>query len=189
MTETKAKAAPPSIQSKLLEFQKLNISIKKGKTNPHFKNKYADINEVLDKVKPALSQLGVVLYQVPEQDGLRTFLHDTESGTQIEGYLEFSQKSDAQKLGSNITYYRRYSLVAMLGLEDDDNDGTEATKKAVAAPALTLDQAFKKLKAATTVADLETTFKSFPADMKKDDEVIAMAKEVKAAIINLEVTS
>jgi hypothetical protein len=46
-----------NIYTKLLAFQKLGISIRKDKKNPHFRNDYASINEVLDKVKPELSKL------------------------------------------------------------------------------------------------------------------------------------
>lgn len=119
--------ATPNIHTKLLDFQRLGISIKKGSQNPHFKNKYADINEVLEKVKKPLNEMGVVLIQIPQANGLETILHDTESGTEVRGFLEFVQKSDAQKVGSNITYNRRYSLIAMLGLEDDDDDGNTAS--------------------------------------------------------------
>lgn len=126
----------PNIHTKLLDFQKLGISIKKGSQNPHFKNKYADINEVLEKVKKPLNDMGVLVTQVPQMDGLETILYDTESGTQIKGYLEFVQKSDAQKVGSNITYNRRYSLIAMLGLEDDDDDAEGAVDRTVQPDAL-----------------------------------------------------
>jgi len=119
----------PTIHTKLLAFQKLGISIKKDSQNPHFRNKYADINEVLEKIKKPLNEMGVVIIQIPMENGLGTVLHDTESGTEIKGYLEFVQKSDAQKVGSNITYNRRYSLIAMLGLEDDDDDGNKASEK------------------------------------------------------------
>ena len=40
-----------TIHSKLLDFQKLNISIVKDGTNPHFKSKYATLNQVQDKAK------------------------------------------------------------------------------------------------------------------------------------------
>lgn len=118
-----------NIYSALLKFQKLGISIKKGETNPHFKNKYADINEILSKVTKPLNDLGVVIIQRPTTEGLLTVLHHVESETSVEGLLEFVQKTDAQKLGSNITYNRRYSLVAMLGLEDEDDDGNTASSK------------------------------------------------------------
>jgi hypothetical protein len=111
------------IYAKLLEFQKKGITIVKDSTNPHFKNKYADLNEVLDKVKGVLNNMGVVIVQTPTETGLKTILKDTEDDTEVEGFLPWTNTQDPQKLGGNITYYRRYSLISMLGLEDEDDDG------------------------------------------------------------------
>ena len=117
------------IYKKLLEFQKLGITIKKGSANPFFKSNYANLNEVLDKVTTPLNDLGVVIIQTVQLDGLKTILVDTEDDTFIESVVEFVQKADAQKLGSNITYNRRYALVTMLSLEDEDDDGNKASDK------------------------------------------------------------
>lgn len=121
------------IHKKLLEFQKLGISIKKNSVNPHFKNEYADLNEVLDKVKKSLNDLGVVIVQRPDGDakgyGLITELIDTEDDTKIESFVPYINPTDMQKLGGAITYAKRYSLVAMLALEDDDDDGNKASAK------------------------------------------------------------
>jgi len=122
------------IYKKLLEFQKKGITIVKGKTNPHFKSSYANLNEVMEKVKPVLNEMGIVIIQTPEADGLRTTLFDTEDDTKIESFLPFVELGTAQKLGSNLTYNRRYSLVTMLGLEDEDDDGNKASG---VAPAVT----------------------------------------------------
>jgi len=115
------------IHKKLLAFQKLGITIKKGDTNPHFKNTYANLNEVLSKVTKPLNDVGIVIIQSPEATGLRTTLFDTEDDTCVEGFLPFVEMTNPQKIGSNLTYYRRYSLVTMLGLEDEDDDGHKAS--------------------------------------------------------------
>jgi len=119
------------IYKKLLEFQKLGITIKKGETNPHYKSKFANLNEVLDKVTKPLNDLGVVIIQAPTKEGLLTTLVDTETEgaelSQIQGFLPFVDMANPQKVGSNLTYYRRYSLVTMLGLEDEDDDGNKAS--------------------------------------------------------------
>lgn len=119
------------IYKKLLEFQKLNITIEKDAVNPHFKNSYSSLNEVLSKVKKPLNELGVVIIQRPVTDAnspyLVTVLHDTEDDTDITSFTPFINVTDMQKLGGAITYARRYSLVAMLGLEDEDDDGNKAS--------------------------------------------------------------
>ena len=116
-----------SIQKKLLEFQKLNISVKKDGKNPHFKSKYATLNEVLDKVKQPLNNLGVVIIFTPNFDGLETTLYDIDSETSITSYMKYIGASNAQQILSCNTYYRRGSLISLLGLEDEDDDGNLAS--------------------------------------------------------------
>jgi hypothetical protein len=116
-----------SIYTKLLELQKQNISVTKDGNNPHFKSKYATLNEVLDKVKAPLNKLGVVILFQPEELGLKTILYDTESDTQISGFMKYVGCDNAQKLLACNTYFRRGSLVSMLGLEDEDDDGNAAS--------------------------------------------------------------
>lgn len=115
------------IHKKLLEFQRLNITIEKDGVNPHFKNEYSTLNEVLGKIKAPLNKLGVVVIQNPRVDGLETVLLDTEDDTLIMGTTPYMGVSDMQKLGGAITYARRYALIAMLGLEDKDDDGNTAS--------------------------------------------------------------
>ena len=115
------------IVAKLLEFQKLGIVVEKTGTNPHFKSTYATLNEVLAKIKPQLNALGILVLQTPEKDGLRTKLIDTSDNSSVEAFMPYVETTTAQKLGSNNTYNRRYSLVTLLGLEDEDDDGNVAS--------------------------------------------------------------
>jgi len=117
------------IYKKLLEFQKLGISIKKDGSNPHFKSSYATLNEVLDKVKKPLNDLGIVIIQEPTNGGLLTRLLDIEDDTEITGFMPYVDTTTPQKLGSCNTYNRRYSLITILGLEDEDDDGNVASAK------------------------------------------------------------
>lgn len=119
-----------TIYTKLLELQKQNISVTKDGNNPHFKSKYATLNEVLDKVKSPLNKLGIVILFQPEETGLKTILHDTESDTSISGFMKYVDCNNAQKLLACNTYFRRGSLVSLLGLEDEDDDGTTASAPA-----------------------------------------------------------
>jgi len=117
------------IYKKLLDFQKLNVSIKKTSVGGHHKNTYANIDEVLETIKPKLSELGITLLQLPTETGLKTVLYDTEDDSMVYGFLPFVGATDAQKIGSNLTYMRRYSLVSMLGLEAEDDDGEGAVDR------------------------------------------------------------
>lgn len=113
----------------------MNITVSKDGTNPHFRSSYVTLNEVLEKVKKPLNDLGIVIIQMPEKDGLRTKLVDVVSsgegkqyGDCIECFMPYVECTTAQKLGSNNTYNRRYSLITLLGLEDQDDDGNVASE-------------------------------------------------------------
>ncbi len=123
-----------AIYTKLLEFQKLGITLKKDGTNPHFSSSYVTLNEVLDKVKKPLNDMGIVIIQRGECEwsdgeqvsGLVTELVDTEDETRVRAFMPYVGATDSQKLGSANTYLRRYSLITLLGLEDEDLDGEDA---------------------------------------------------------------
>jgi hypothetical protein len=137
-----------AIYQKLLEYQKLGITITKDAENPHYRSKYASLNEVLAKVKGPLNDMGVVIvqrpwvrtepaaYALPDVQGLLTELVDTEDGSKVECFIPFIGASDMQKLGGAVSYARRYSLVALLGLEDEDDDAESVVgaKTAAASP-------------------------------------------------------
>ncbi len=59
--------------------------------------------------------------------GLETALYDTEDKTSVECFMPYVGAPDSQKLGGANTYLRRYSLITMLGLEDEDDDGNTAS--------------------------------------------------------------
>lgn len=117
------------IHKKLLEFQKLNIKVEKDGNNPHFKSRYASLNEVLDKVKKPLNDMGIVIIQIPGSTGLTTQLYDTEDESGVDCFMSYVDTTTPQKLGSCNTYNRRYSLITLLGLEDEDDDGNVASAK------------------------------------------------------------
>lgn len=115
-----------SINAKLLEFQKLNLTIGKDSTNPHYKSKYASLSHTLDLVVPELNKLGLVIVSSVDTEYIVTSIIDSESGDKIESRFPLCG-AKAQDFGSSITYGRRYSIVSLLNLNvDDDDDGNEA---------------------------------------------------------------
>lgn len=115
------------IYKKLMEFQKKEITLVKDTTNPFYNSKYATLNQVLEKVRKPLMDMGILIFQYPVQNGLVTKLLDLEDDTEVECLFPFTELTTAQKVGAGITYGRRYSLVALLGLEDMDDDGNTAS--------------------------------------------------------------
>tara|TARA_R110002049_G_scaffold258969_1_gene434719 strand:- start:130 stop:621 length:492 start_codon:yes stop_codon:yes gene_type:complete len=136
-----------SIYAKLLKVQTEVGAISKDSKNPFFKSKYFDINSLISHVQPLLSENGLLLLQ-PIKDGKQySIIIDTETGESVESSLELPNISDAQKLGSAITYYRRYTLQSLLGLQAEDDDANLASQKPNRKPALTTEQFEKTLNA------------------------------------------
>lgn len=106
---------------------------KKDSTNPHFKNKYADLGAVWDACRESLHSNGfsVVQYGTVTEAGaalVTKLLH--ESGESIEGLTPLlNSKGDMQGLGSAWTYARRYGLAAIVGVCPEDDDANAASEK------------------------------------------------------------
>ena len=162
--------ADKNIYTKLLDFQKLNISVVKSSKNPHFKSNYANLNEVLDKVKKPLNDMGILLIFEPQAEGLKTTLKDTESDTEISAFMKYVDCGNAQKLLACNTYYRRGSLVSLLGLEDEDDDGNTASKS-------DYSEFENELKKCKTKADVATLYKQNKSAVDVNPELQKIFKQ------------
>ena len=111
----------------------LKPAVKDAK-NPFFKSNYADINSVWDSCRDLLTENGLAVIQTtaPAEHAVivETILAHT-SGEWISGELMLPlTKSDAQGVGSAITYGRRYGLAAIVGIvADEDDDGNAASPR------------------------------------------------------------
>ena len=115
------------IYKKLHEAKKEIGVVKKNAKNPHFKNTYADLNALIDAVEPILLEKGLILLQ-PIKDGkVYTQIIDIDSFDMVESWIDLSPNLTAQALGSQITYFRRYQISAILSLMSDDDDGQKAS--------------------------------------------------------------
>lgn len=102
----------------------------KDKVNPFYKSSYADLGSVWDAARPVLSKHGLCVMQTTEltAEGARIVMVTTlahTSGQWVKSFLPLNpSKNDSQGIGSAITYLRRYSLSAIVGVVcDDDDDG------------------------------------------------------------------
>jgi hypothetical protein len=116
------------IYKKIHEAKKEIGIVKKNAKNPHFKNTYADLNALIEAVEPILLEKGLILLQ-PIKDGkVYTQIIDIDNGEMIESSIDLSPNLTAQALGSQITYFRRYQISAILSLMSDDDDGQKASQ-------------------------------------------------------------
>lgn len=106
----------------------------KNATNPHLKNKYANISAIYDAVREVLPKHGLCVVQTMlPTDGTRahvrtTLAHKSGQWFASECVMPLDRQGGAQGMGSAITYARRYSLSAILGVvadEDDDGNGAQ----------------------------------------------------------------
>ncbi len=107
---------------------------KKDSTNPHFRSSYADFTAVVDALKVPLQKNGLSYAQVTDIDEagnitmITTLMH--KSGQWLRSYYPIRPvQATPQGLGSSLTYGKRYSLAAIVGVAaiDEDDDGNAAS--------------------------------------------------------------
>ena len=128
-----------ALAAALVKTQSAMGGAKKDSTNPHFKTAYADLASVWDACRAPLANAGLSIVQLVSSERL----HPSEATHAIiETILAHSSgewvsstlavpltKSDAQGLGSAITYGRRYALAAIVGVCPADDDGEAAVAR------------------------------------------------------------
>jgi len=117
-----------SINEKLFKLQTEIGAIAKDVENPFFKSKYFDINSLIDTLKPYLKANKLLLIQPIEGESVTSRIIDVETGDSYESSMRLPVISDPQKMGSAVTYYRRYTLQSLLALQAEDDDGNSASK-------------------------------------------------------------
>ena len=117
-----------SIYTKLFEAKKEIGKISKDSKNPFFKSKYFDINSLLEHVEPILQKHNLLLLQPIEAGKVTTVIVDIETGEKVKSEITLPQLNDPQKLGSCVSYYRRYTLQSLIGLQATDDDANLASR-------------------------------------------------------------
>ena len=117
----------------LLAAQKAITVAHKSAANPYFKSKYADLEAVIGAVKGPLNDNDVVFLQAVQSDERGAsvgtiLLHISGEFILSETPVRSKDDNDPQKMGSGITYAKRYALQAICGLPTEDDDGNAAAK-------------------------------------------------------------
>jgi hypothetical protein len=181
----------------------------KGKVNPAFKSKYADLASIWDACREPLSANGLAVLQIPNEtaDGMMLVTMITHSSGQWfrSSYPVRPVQATPQGLGSALTYSRRYSLMAMVGIAPEDDDGEAAMgrghqqpanvqpitqkpsepaqidRKVAATTTAALVLAISQCNTADTLSDWwkahQTEIKALPADMVTEVKAAASARK------------
>lgn len=102
----------------------------KGAVNPHFKSRYATLDDVVNAVRPPLNANGLCFHFETRDGEMVAVLTHGESETSIKcGIPLLVTKNDIQAFKSATTYAKRMGLESITGIAPaDDDDGTAAAK-------------------------------------------------------------
>lgn len=132
---------------KILKIQSEIGVLSKDKENPFFNSSYFDVNQIIKQLLPFLEKYGLTVMQplsnINGVPALKTIVMDNELKVIIleetmplpeiadksvkEGFV--ISNPNPQKMGSAITYYRRYALQSLFLLQAEDDDGNKASGK------------------------------------------------------------
>ena len=115
----------------LLEFHKLlsNTSLKKDSKNPHLRNEYLSLDNILQTVRPLLNECGLVVTQDLAGDYLVSTIMHTSGQMRVSSMPFHAMDANRgtnklQAIGGGITYARRYAISSILSINVDvDDDG------------------------------------------------------------------
>lgn len=121
-------------------------AVPRDQTNDFFNSRYADLASVVAAASPILAAHGLAVTQwigtdQERRDTLTTWLLHTSgqyiaSATPLKLNVDKDGRETSQAHGSAVTYARRYSYMAALGLvADADDDGNAASQPRAGAPA------------------------------------------------------
>jgi len=154
----------------LVKFQAAITSVKKTETNPYYNSRYADLDAVWDMIRKPLTDNGLAVVQTTEIGDERLALITTLVHTSGQWWefryplVPMKQRAkeegggwwpaeDPQSIGSAITYARRYSLSAMLGISSEEDDDGEKAMRRDAAPTTAANVRSAQRSAASPPAD------------------------------------
>lgn len=133
---TAERKPPVNLYAAIHKAQAKIETVRKNGENPHFKSKYATLDEVWETVRKAVNDAGLVVFCTidPTTDGkkeLTTHVAEVKSGEEIScSFPIVAQAATPQAVGSAMTYARRYTLTALLEIvtgDGADDDGEAAT--------------------------------------------------------------
>lgn len=101
------------------------------KENHGHRHRYANIDTVLQVIRPLLQKYGLSIQQHPDVDmngnqRLTTILGHVSGQWTASAMKVVYDPEDIQSLGGAITYTRRYAIVSLLGIEQEDDDGNSS---------------------------------------------------------------
>ena len=123
------------LKEKIAFIQQAIDGLSKDEKNPFFKSSYVSLNQVIEALRPMeLEQkisITMPLTNVGGRPAIALHIEDLEieETRGNECVITLPDLTDPQKMGSAITYYRRYMLMSFFNLKAEDDDGNFASDK------------------------------------------------------------
>ena len=167
-------------KKKIFDIQSEIGKISKDSTNPFYKSKYFDINKLIEQLHPLLVKNNVILLQPIKDNKVYSELIDLESDSSINSFIELTGIKDPQKVGIEITYFRRYTLTSLLGLQAEDEDGNVGKNPNEIKPKVVELTSEQKLNNCKTLEELKTAYSSL--SKPEQTRVLALKDKLKTTL-------
>lgn len=118
-----------NLYSKLFAIQNLALAVSKDWTNPHFKSSYPTLDNTISVIIPEINKIWLLVTHFAEGDTFVTRVVDIESWEALDSKYTLLGTTPQQR-GSEQTYFRRYSMIALFNLPSEDDDAEVATAPA-----------------------------------------------------------
>lgn len=122
-----------NLKEKIAFIQNAIDGLSKDSTNPFFNSSYVELNTIIDAIRPLEIDMKVSitmpLTSCVGQPAISLKVKDLETDDVDGDTMPLPQITDPQKMGSAITYYRRYMLMSFFNLKAEDDDAEMARPK------------------------------------------------------------
>jgi hypothetical protein len=165
----------------------------KDSANPFFKSKYADLESVWDSCREALAKNGLAVIQMPGNyfEGrmwlITRLVHSSGEWIEQEMSIPVGKpdnqgvvKVDSHACLGAVTYMRRASLSAFLGIVQADDDGNTASGKITLDEEVEIGAAIEKMKASKTLAELKIVYATAYSKFKGNNTIVKVYEEMKS---------
>ncbi len=120
-----------NLYAKIALYHKKGVKLEKDKQNPYFKSMYMSLDNIVNTITPVLNEVGLILTHNVSNYEWKSYvvsmLADPESSEALQSSFPI-HGTDPQKVGSEISYGKRYNTSCLLNIVDsEDDDGNMST--------------------------------------------------------------
>lgn len=150
------------LTEKLLKIQGAEFRVDKDGKNPHFKSSYVTLDNLLSVLLPIATELKIAItHYVSDKKLITQVINTEEENDFIVSEFPIYQE-DPQKIGSAITYAKRYNLGAIFNIiteiDDDGNSVSGDNHRKHDEHGLTLDDYIDNINMETDVETIKVYF-------------------------------